>query len=213
MNRLAARCLTTAALLPGLLAVPALAEPPAAAAAPSPLRQAVVDRAERALTTSHAYRETRNGPRKWSTPGDARHDNYLGGADRNEYNGFNGDYWCGYFAAAMWNNRRATPDNYKSSRAWETGVGDRFYAYRPGRPPQRGDVIVWHNHNRRDPEGHVAVVVAVGGSGGRTVVTIEGNAGRGSDSITRREYRWAGTDGPRIPTNPGLKLRGFASRS
>ncbi|MEV2213182.1 CHAP domain-containing protein [Streptomyces sp. NPDC050997] len=223
MHRHALRCLIAAALL----AAPALADSPAAAAAtaaspavrtaaaPSPVRQAIVDRANRALTTAHLYKETRNGPVRLSKPGDSRNDNFLGGGNFNEYNGFNGDAWCGYFANAMWANSAAAPDNHKSSRAWETGVGGRFHAYRPGQPPQRGDVIVWHNHDSRAPRGHVAVVVAVGGSDGRSVTTIEGNAGRGSDSITMKTYRWVGAQGPKLPgrNNSTLKVRGFASRS
>ncbi|MGW3289119.1 CHAP domain-containing protein [Streptomyces sp. NPDC001002] len=210
-----------------LLAVPALVCAPATAStapatsaarpnsAPSPLRQAIVDRANTALTTAHRYKATPNGPVRLSTPGDSGHDNYLGGKNLNEYNGFNGDAWCGYFARAMWANSAATPTDYKSSRAWETGVGDRFHPYRPGQPPQRGDVIVWHNHNSRAPRGHVAVVVAVGGSDGRTVTTVEGNAGRGSDSITMKQYRWVGAEGPKLPgrNNATLKVRGYAARS
>ncbi|WP_369035889.1 MULTISPECIES: CHAP domain-containing protein [Streptomyces] len=217
MNRLITRCLTLAALL----VAPALTDsspatvgaPHAAAADGSPLRQAIVDRANQALTTAHWYKETRKGPKKLSKPGDRRHDNYLGGNNLNQYNGFNGDAWCGYFAAALWNNSAATPADYKSSWAWETGVGGRFHTYRPGQPPQRGDVIVWHNHNSRAPKGHVAVVVAVGGRDGRTVNTIEGNAGHRSDSITWREYRWVGAEGPKLPGNSTLKVRGYASRS
>lgn len=175
------------------------------AVAPADERQQIVDRAVSALTTPKKFRLTRGGTIHTSAP--ASGFNHLGrggsNANLNEYNGYNGLPWCGYFAAAMWNHQ-GVPRNYPSSQVWRTGLGNRFHAYSSSRLPQPGDVLVWTN-NGDSAHGHVGVVVAVSGG---TVTTVEGNINPYQDSLARRSYQWTGS-GPAVS---GKTFRGIASR-
>ncbi|MGW2839211.1 CHAP domain-containing protein [Streptomyces sp. NPDC001493] len=163
------------------------------------VRSQIVANANRALTKPTKYRTSKKGSVRLSKPKSGS--NYLGGKNLNEYNNFNGDPWCGYFAAAMW-GKRGVPSSYASSQAWR-GLGSRYHAYNVNRLPQPGDVLVWTNKGDR-AHGHVGVVVGVKG---RTVTTIEGNTGAGDDSVTRKVYNW----GNRGPALPGKTFRGSAS--
>lgn len=163
------------------------------------VRSQIVANANRALTTPTKYKASKNGPVRVSTPKSGS--NYLGGRNLNVYNNYNGDPWCGYFAAAMW-GKRGVPGNYASSQAWR-GLGSRYHAYNVNRLPQPGDVLVWTNNGDR-AHGHVGVVVGVKG---RTITTVEGNTGAGDDSVTRKVYNW----GKRGPALPGKAFRGSAS--
>ncbi|GAA2282830.1 hypothetical protein GCM10010415_60170 [Streptomyces atrovirens] len=201
----------SALLAAGLATGSAQAEPAEAgkATAPSassvaPGRQQIVARADQALTKPTKYKVTKNGSVRLSKPkGD---NNYLGGRNLNEYNDYNGQQWCGHFAAAMW-GKRGVPAKYQASQQWRTGLGNRFHKYDVRRLPQPGDVLVWSD-NADVRFGHVGVVVAVRG---RTVTTIEGNAGQGTDSVTRRSYDWNDTRNTGGPYIKNKKFQGFAS--
>ncbi|MDX3415995.1 CHAP domain-containing protein [Streptomyces sp. MD20-1-1] len=175
-----------------------------ASSAQAPTRQQIVAKANEALTKPTKYKTSKNGSVRLSKP--KRDNNYLGGRNLNEYNNYNGQAWCGYFAAAMW-GKQGVPTKYPASQQWRTGLGKRFHAYNPRQLPQPGDVLVWSN--RSDARfGHVGVVVAVKG---RTVSTVEGNAGQGSDSVTRRSYDWKDTRNTGGPYLQGKNFRGFST--
>jgi hypothetical protein len=174
-------------------------------------RQAIVARATAALTTSRKYQTVQGGTIYNSIPGVPNANiNYLGrngsNSNRNEYNNYNGEPWCGYFARAMWNGSKETPLHYPSSQAW-MNEANHFHGYSASDLPKPGDVLVWTNIG--DPgHGHVGVVVGVSGT---TVTTIEGNNGYpvgDPDSIFRNTYSWTGYG----PALSGKTFRGFASR-
>ncbi|MEU8551950.1 CHAP domain-containing protein [Streptomyces roseoverticillatus] len=226
-NRRAIAPVTAALLLlAGATAGPALAAAPPAArshtrtlAATEPdaeaevtERQRIADRTTDALTTPKRFRLKRGGPVLRSVPGRPDQDtNYLGkgnsNANMNEYNDFarnpNHSQWCGFFAAAMWGGR-GIPADPGSSRAWRTGVGNRWHPYAPDRLPQPGDVLMWAG---RGAAGHVGVVAAVSGT---RVTTVEGNTGYHNDSIARQRYAWTGA-GP-VLKDRTKTIQGFASR-
>ncbi|GGP83879.1 CHAP domain-containing protein [Streptomyces calvus] len=191
---------------PAIATAAATGEKSAASASSLALtRQQIVARAEHALKTPTKYRTAKNGPIKLSTP--KGNNNYLGGHNLNVYNNYNGQSWCGHFAAAMW-GKQGVPAKYEASQRWRTHMGNRFHPYRVNRLPQPGDVLVWTNTSN-NAFGHVGVVVSVKG---RSVTTIEGNAGAGTDSVTRQTYSWddkrATGGGPYLPSK---KFAGFAS--
>lgn len=167
-------------------------------------RTAIADRSRSALTTPAGFRLTAGGETLLSEP--APGTNYLGrdgsNANLNAYNNYNGLAWCGYFAAAMWDHR-GTPANYPGSQSWRTDLGSRFHAYAPGELPETGDVLVWTDTGDSS-HGHVGVVVEVDGT---TVITVEGNTGDHSDSVSERNYTWYGAG----PERAGKTFRGFAS--
>lgn len=197
------------------IAAATAATPPASAddagAQLSPLRQETVDRANRLLAGEHDYRASAGGVLRSSRPNGARNYFEAGGsnANRNEFNGFNGQDWCGFFLATVWTGQRVPargayprlPRYYERSQAWRTDAGGRYRAFRAGRLPQPGDVLVWQNGAgtagvpTSTATGHVGVVVAVNPSTKR-VTTVEGNVN--GDEIARRSYAWD-ADGPSLP--------------
>ncbi|MFE9725690.1 CHAP domain-containing protein [Streptomyces sp. NPDC005794] len=210
-TRLVALVLSTF-LAGGLTAGQAQAEHPtskrtATSAAPAALaRQQIVTNANRALTKPTKYKATKNGSVRLSKPNG--NNNYLGGHNLNEYNNYNGQSWCGHFAAAMW-GKRGVPAKYEASQRWRTHMGSRFHAYNAKKLPQPGDVLVWTNRSNAS-FGHVGVVVAVKG---RTITTVEGNAGTGTDSVTRQTYNWNDTRNTGGPYVSAKNFRGFATPS
>ncbi|MFF4218611.1 CHAP domain-containing protein [Streptomyces nondiastaticus] len=205
---------------PALAAAPPAARPHARALAATESgaedeaaeRQRIVDRTTDALTTPKRFRLKRGGPVLRSVPGRPDKDtNYLGkgnsNANMNEYNDFarnpGRSQWCGFFAAAMW-GRRGVPADSGSSRAWRTGVGDRWHPYAADVLPLPGDVLMWAG---RGTAGHVGVVAAVSGT---RITTVEGNTGYHKDSIARQRYEWTGA-GP-VLKDRTKTIQGFASR-
>lgn len=198
----------------GLVAGTAQADVSAAVAAPA--RQTMINHANALLLNPQTYKVgggTYNStPSKTTTP---RY-NYLGrngsNENRNEFNKYNGDPWCGWFAKAVWtiSGTKANtqlPSNPASSQAWRTDVGNRFHAYSASRLPAIGDVLVWTNKNNAS-QGHVAVVTSVNPST-KMITTIGGNEGvaGNSDSIVERRRNWTQMAG----SMSGKTFRGFAS--
>ncbi len=141
--------------------------------------------------------------------------NYLGrngsNENRNIYNRYNGDAWCGHFARWAWTKGGAVkapvPHNYARSQAWRTEVGNRWRPY-SSILPKPGDVLVWSNKGD-STQGHVAVVTAVNTSK-RAITYIGGNewiAGN-RDSIVQHSDYWSNMD----ISMSGKTFRGFASR-
>lgn len=216
-TRLAAAALTTAALLAG----PAVAgsahadtagtSSTSSATAISANRQAVVDRATWALGKPLPYVD-RYGTKRNSTPVENRNLFEHGGSNTNKnlFNDYNGQEWCGYFAAWAWTNRLvpsktdypAIPRSYPASQAWADQTGSRFkpFSASSSARPLPGDVLVWRNDSGTG--GHVGVVTRASGN---QVWTIEGNVG--GDEIAARYYVWDG-DGPSVS---GKTFRGFTS--
>lgn len=191
-------------------AAPAAARPVVAPAVPGlgAHRQHIVLRANEALVEPTRYRLTRGGATRLSRPsGD---DNHLGGKNYNEYNDFSGQDWSGHFAAAMWTGQDP-PARYWHPQQWRTSTGDRYHRYRPRSLPRPGDVLVWENRGDAS-SGHVAVVTAVRG---RTITTVEGDAGRGADSVHRHTYDWRDRRNTRFPGPylPNKDFRGFSAPS
>jgi hypothetical protein len=212
--------LSAASLLTALVALPAAADPLPPTSGLSGLRQATVDRADAALNTPRAFKVAGSETVHQSTVRPAQNRNVLeragSNANRNVYNRYNGNSWCGSFIAAMWTGRTMPdpasfpriPTSYESSQAWRTDprVADRFHAYRgPGQTlPKPGDVLVWSDDGSTWA-GHVGLVVKVTAST-RTILTVEGNVD--GDEIARKSYTW-GTGGP---LRPGKTFRGYTSR-
>ncbi|MDR6117394.1 hypothetical protein QE370_000578 [Aeromicrobium sp. SORGH_AS981] len=216
-TRLAAAALTAAALLAG----PAVAgsaqadtagtSSTSSTTAISANRQAVVERAMWALGKPLPYID-RYGTKRNSTPVENRNLFEYGGSNTNKnlFNNYNGDEWCGYFAAWAWTNRLvpskddfpAIPRSYPASQSWADQTGSRFKPFSASSTarPLPGDVLVWKNNN--EGGGHVGVVVQVNGN---KIYTVEGNVG--GDEIGYKYYLWDG-DGPTINNKT---FRGFTS--
>lgn len=134
-------------------------------------------------------------------------------ANRNIYNTYNGEEWCGYFVRFMWtlggaDSNPAVPSGYPSSQAWRTGVGSRFHSYSSGGSlPQAGDALVWSNDGD-SAQGHVAIVTYVD-TAKRTLSWIGGNEwGDGSkDAVIYHTGYWSNME----TAMSGKDFRGFAS--
>jgi hypothetical protein len=211
----------TAALLliPGVAASTAIPVPEGAPL--SAIRQETVDRARAALNNPRKFKTSSTSSVYLSTVLEGEGRNVLerngSNANRNIFNDFNGQEWCGYFAAAVWTgvntpdpaNFPKIPNAYPSSQAWResgpSGVGDRFHPFRAGGAmPKPADVLVWTN-NDASTGGHVGVVVSVNYDTNK-VTTIEGNVN--GDEVARKVYAWDSNG----PTLSGKVFRGFTSR-
>lgn len=199
-----------------------VAAAPAAATTASSVRGDTVKRARTLLASRVRFQSTKGGVIRRSTPAGAR--NYLeyrgSNANRNEFNGYNGDAWCGWFAARVWTGvNRPSPSKYtklpryyQSSQAWRTDSDGRYRTFRRDRMPGLGDVVIWQDGPGRPGQvtrattGHVGIVVAVNASR-KAISTIEGNVNR--DEINLRSYAWD-ADGP---TMSGKHFLGHASRT
>lgn len=187
---------------------------PASASIPPPdggglsaLRQETIDNARAALNNPRKFKTSSTSAIYSSTVMAAEDRNVLerngSNANRVVFNDYNGDEWCGYFAAAMWTGENTPsttanpriPDSYPSSQAWRTGVGNRFHPFNGpgGVKPRPGDVLVWQNHDT-STGGHVGVVISYNYDTDK-VVTIEGNVN--GDEVARKVYAWDG-NGPSI---------------
>ncbi len=154
----------------------------------------------------------RYGTKRNSTPVQDRNLFEYGGSNTNKnlFNNYNGQEWCGYFAAWAWTNRLvpsksdfpAIPQYYPGSQNWADQTGSRFKPFSASSTarPLPGDVLVWKNNNAGG--GHVGVVVEVNGN---KIYTVEGNVG--GDEIGYKYYVWDG-DGPTIKDKT---FRGFTS--
>ena len=205
---------TCATVLP---LAPAAADPLPSTSGLSALRQDAVTRADRALNTPRSFAKAGSDRLYESRVLPAQNRNVLeheGSNDnRNVFNDYNGQEWCGYFIAAMWTGQN-TPDPaqfprvpaaYPSSQAWMTDADGRFRAFTGAgqRLPRPGDVLVWTNDS--GVGGHVALVVKTLVDT-RRVITVEGNVD--GDEIARKSYAWD-ADGP---TRDGKRFRGYALR-
>lgn len=191
-------------------------------AATTSLRDDTVSRARALLRNQHRFQTRAGGTKLLSTTSTGRNQLERNGSDanRNEFNGFNGYDWCGYFVATAWTGKRVPnassyprlPSLYMRASAWRTDSGDRYRRYSVDRMPRRGDVMVWQNGPGRPGQvtseafGHVGVVVHVNRDT-RRVRTIEGNVA--GDEIRRYSYSW---DGPEGPTKAGKHFLGHTKR-
>lgn len=212
----------TATMTTGSGAAATIASGAQSSTAKSSLRDDTVRRARALLRNQHRFQTRKGGTRFLSTVSTGRNRLERNGsnANRNEFNGFNGWDWCGYFVATAWTGKRVPaassyprlPRYYMRSQAWRTDSGDRYRRYRADRMPRRGDVLIWQNGPGRPGQvtgeayGHVGVVVRVNRDTGR-VRTIEGNVA--GDEIRRYSYTWDDADGP---SKSGKHFLGHASR-
>ncbi len=198
----AAAALCTAPLLvAGATGASAMPVPPPGGGLSS-LRQATVDRAKGALTTHWEYHL--NGTTYMSTldspTRNVLENSHWTDANQNhvEFNDYNGNPWCGDFAAYTWTNHMMPtasnfprlPANYEYSQNWTHVSGYRAF---PGSKttPTPGDVLVWHD-NDGSVHGHVGVVVSVNYDT-KAATTVEGNVA--GDEVKRFTYDWSSTKG------------------
>ena len=135
-------------------------------------------------------------------------------ANRVVFNDYNGQEWCGYFAAAMWTGQNTPststfpriPNSYPSSQAWRTETGSNFHPFNGpgGVKPKPGDVLVWQNLDT-STGGHVGIVIMFNYDT-NNVVTIEGNVN--GDEVARNVYAWD-SNGPSISSKT---FKGFTDR-
>jgi surface antigen len=197
----AATLLGGATLAAGAQSASAMVPPPDGGGL-SALRQATVDRAKGALTTRWEYHL--NGTAYLSTLDSATRNvlenSHWTDANQNhvEFNDYNGNPWCGDFAAYTWTNHMRPneanfprlPTNYEYSLNWRNVSGYRAF---PGNKttPTAGDVLVWRD-NDDSSHGHVGVVVSVNYDT-KAVTTVEGNVS--GDEVRKISYSWSSTDG------------------
>lgn len=187
-----------------------------AAAVAAPARQSMINAANAYLRNGQRYRVGgtyyTSSPSLSTTP---RY-NYLGrggsNENRNVFNNYNGDPWCGHFARFVWTlggtkANTQMPSNPASSQAWRTDVGNRFHAYSASKMPSIGDVLVWTDQSSSST-GHVAVVTSSNPTT-KMITTIGGNEGvaGNSDSIVERRRNWNSM----AASMSGKNFRGFAS--
>ncbi|GGL28806.1 CHAP domain-containing protein [Phycicoccus endophyticus] len=212
--------LGSAVLLAGLSALPAAADPLPSTDGLSALRQDTVTRADAALNNPRKFKLAGSETVYLSTVKAAQNRNVLerngSNANRNVYNHYNGNSWCGSFVAAMWTGHTMPnaasypriPSSYESSQAWATDpkVADLFHPFTGAdqKLPAPGDVLVWKDDDS-SWTGHVGLVVKVRAST-RRVVTVEGNVD--GDEIAKKVYTW----GAKGPQRAGKTFRGYTSR-
>jgi hypothetical protein len=197
----AATLLGGAALAMGAQSASAMVPPPDGGGL-SALRQATVDRAKGALTTRWEYHLNGN---VYQSTLDSATRNVLENAQWNdsnqnhvEFNKYNGQPWCGDFAAYTWTNHMRPaessfprlPGNYEYSLNWRNVSGYRAF---PGNKstPDPGDVLVWRD-NDDSSHGHVGVVVTVNYDT-KAVTTVEGNVS--GDEVRKITYSWSSANG------------------
>jgi hypothetical protein len=212
--------LAGAALATGALLGPAVTAAPesgatAATSDTRTLREQVVDRAIFQLENPRSFKVSGSETIYQSTVDLEGRRNILerngSNANRNIYNDYNGQPWCGSFAALVWtgdyvpnaSDHPRIPRSYPSSQAWANEMGSRFtpFSSSSSARPLPGDVLVWQDLDDSS-HGHVAVVQS---ATSERVVTIEGNVG--GDEIQRKAYAWDSNG----PTISGKKFRGFTS--
>ncbi len=136
--------------------------------------------------------------------------NYRKGENRVKYNNFNGDYWCAWFAIWVYKKAGYQMPSQPLSRALYTWFKNNGHkTFEDPKQAQPGDIMIFRKIGS-DTAGHTAVVYQNTGS---SIVTIEGNCGRGdSDKVCKRERSFISLNDNRDGDESGgsLALVGFA---